>query len=241
MSPPAALGTIRDVTADSTALEVLRAVSLFAALDEAEMRALANRTELRSYDPGQMLFAEGDPCAGMYMVASGRVRIFKTSINGREQVLALDGPPNSIAELPVFDGGPYPASAQAVEPARLLFISRRDFRALCLQHPEIGLKVLQVVGSRLRRLVGIIEELSFTTVRSRLISWLLREADASPQQDKVVLTSSHHEIAAEIGTVRELVSRNLARLQSQGLIRMDGREITIADRAELEADLASAP
>ena len=235
------IGHNRDVTADSTALGVLRAVSLFAALDETEMRALANRTELRSYDPGQMLFAEGDPCTGMYMVASGRVRIFKTSPGGREHVLAVEGAPNSIAELPVFDGGAYPASAQAVEPARLLFISRRDFRALCLQHPEIGLKVLQVVGSRLRRLVGIIEELSFTTVRSRLIAWLLREADASPRQDRVVLTPSHHEIAAQIGTVRELVSRNLARLQSQGLIRMDGREITIADRAELEADLASAP
>jgi CRP/FNR family transcriptional regulator len=234
-------GHNKDVTADSTALGVLRAVSLFAALDETEMRALANRTELRSYDPGQMLFAEGDPCTGMYMVASGRVRIFKTSPGGREQVLAVEGAPNSIAELPVFDGGPYPASVQAVEPSRLLFISRRDFRALCVQHPEIGLKVLQVVGSRLRRLVGIIEELSFTTVRSRLISWLLREADASPQQDKVVLTSSHQEIAAEIGTVRELVSRNLTRLQSQGLIRMEGREITIADRAGLEADLASAP
>ena len=128
----------RDVTADSTALGVLRAVSLFAALDETELRALANRTELRSYDPGQMLFAEGDPCPGMYMVASGRVRIFKTSPGGREQVLAVEGAPNSIAELPVFDGGPYPASVQAVEPSRLLCVSRRDFRALCVRHPEFG-------------------------------------------------------------------------------------------------------
>jgi CRP/FNR family transcriptional regulator len=100
-----------------------------------------------------------------------------------------------------------------------------------------------VVGGRLRRLVGIIEELSFTTVRHRLISWLLREAvtHGHPGEHGVVfsLNASHHELAAQIGTVRELVSRNLARLQAQSFIELNGREITILDREGLEADLAS--
>jgi CRP/FNR family transcriptional regulator len=143
----------------------------------------------------------------------------------------------------VFDGGGYPASASAVERTEVLFVSRGDLRAICLEKPEVSLKMLQVVGARLRRLVGIIEELSFTTVRHRLISWLLREARAGGQRTErgtvFSLNSSHQELAAQIGTVRELVSRNLARLQAQGFIEMNGREVTILDEAGLEADLAS--
>ena len=101
---------------------------------------------------------------------------FKSSASGREQVLSIDGPGSSIAELPVFDGGNYPASAAAIDDATLLFVSKQDFQALCLAHPQVALKVLRVVGSRLRRLVGIIEELSFTTVRHRLASFLVRLA-----------------------------------------------------------------
>ena len=92
---------------------------------------------------------------------------------GREQVLSIDGPGSSIAELPVFDGGNYPASVTAIDDATLLFVSKQDFQALCLAHPQVALKVLRVVGARLRRLVGIIEELSFTTVRHRLASFLV--------------------------------------------------------------------
>jgi CRP/FNR family transcriptional regulator len=159
-------------------------------------------------------------------------------------VLAIEGPGSSIAELPVFDGGPYPASVSAVDDAQLVFVSRKDFRACCLDHPELSLKVLQVVGARLRRLVGIIEELSFTTLRHRLIAWLLREAEAhgrdTPEGRVFELGMTHQELAGHVGTVRELVSRNLARLQAQGLIQMQGHEVIIRDRENLEADLASA-
>ncbi len=224
---------------DEIVLRVLAATPLFAALSDSERAALASRTQLRRYAAGQVLFTEGEPCSGLYVVASGCVRIYKSSRGGREQVLAIEGPPHSIAELPVFDGGDYPASAQAVADSRLLFISRRDFRALCLELPEVALKVLQVVGSRLRRLVGIIEELSFSTVRHRLIAWLFKRAEASPDRKTFTLPVSHQELAAEIGTVRELVSRNLGRLQSEGLIHIEGREITIVNRPGLEAELAS--
>src|SRR6185437_9429415 len=98
----------------------------------------------------------------------GKLRIYKISASGREQILAEEGPGSSVAELPVLDGGPYPASATAVSDCETVFLSRRDFRGICMEHPEVALKVLTVVGSRLRNLVGIIEELSFTTVRQRL-------------------------------------------------------------------------
>ncbi|HEY7098921.1 MAG TPA: Crp/Fnr family transcriptional regulator [Terriglobales bacterium] len=221
----------------------LQATPLFTGLDDSELAAIAGRTVIRRFSPGELLFSEGEPCAGLYVIASGQVRIFKTSPAGREQVLTVEGPGGSIAELPVFDGGSYPASAAAVEESQLLFVSRNDFRACCLEHPEVALKVLQVVGARLRRLVGIIEELSFTTVRHRLIAWLLREAQTHGRREErgtvFELPLSHQDLAAHIGTVRELVSRNLARLQAQGLIQIKGREVTVLDHEGLESDLAS--
>jgi CRP/FNR family transcriptional regulator, cyclic AMP receptor protein len=218
--------------------DVLKGTALFSALSDAELESLATRTLLRSYVSGELIFSEGEPCAGLYIVSRGRVRIFKISPSGREQVLALEGPRSSVAELPVFDGGPYPASGAAVEPSELLFISRQDFRALCVEYPEISLKILQVVGARLRRLIGIIEELSFTTVRHRLISWILRQAK-SQEGLRFMLNASHQELAAQIGTVRELVSRNLARLQAQEFIGINGHEVTILNLEGLEAELSS--
>jgi CRP/FNR family cyclic AMP-dependent transcriptional regulator len=218
--------------------DILKKTALFATLIEPELDSLARRTTLRSYAAGELLFSEGQPCAGLYVVATGRVRIFKSSPGGREQVLAIEGPGSSFAELPVFDGGPYPASGSAVEPSELLFISRKDFQALCLEYPLISLKVLQVAGARLRRLVGIIEELSFTTVRHRLISWILRQP-RQPDGRTITLSASHQELAAQIGTVRELVSRNLARLQAQELLEISGHQVTIRDLEGLEAELSS--
>jgi CRP/FNR family cyclic AMP-dependent transcriptional regulator len=227
----------------SSIFKALKAGSLFATLTDAEMEFLARRTRSRSVSTGELLFSEGDPCAGLFLIASGRVRIFKTSASGREHVLAIEGPGSSIAELPVFDGGNYPASAAAVEPSELVFISRQDFRTMCLENPEIALKVLQVVGARLRRLVGIIEELSFTTVRHRLISLLLRRARSENRMTDRGLTftlgGSHQELASQIGTVRELVSRNIARLQAQGFIEVRGHDVTILNIDGLEDDLNS--
>ena len=159
--------------------DFLKKAPLFAMLAETELLSLAARARCRQYAPDELLFSEGEPCKGLYVVATGLVRIFKVSSNGREHVLSLDGPGTSLAELPVFDGGVYPASAAAIKDSEIVFISRNDFRSLCLERPEVALKLLEVVGGRLRRLVGIIEELSFTTVRQRLIRYLLRQAKTS--------------------------------------------------------------
>ncbi|HEY3928089.1 MAG TPA: Crp/Fnr family transcriptional regulator [Candidatus Koribacter sp.] len=214
---------------------------LFRGLSEVELGFLLPRIVQKRASAGEIIFSEGDPCAGLYVVQSGNLRIFKVSASGREQVLAIEGPGSSVAELPVFDGGAYPASAQAVNDCTLLFLSKQEFQALCLKYPRVALKVLAVVGSRLRRLVAIIEELSFTTVRHRLIAMLLRMAQTEGERkgDAVTLTfnASNTELAAQIGTVRELVSRNLSRLQSEGLIAMDNRDLTIPSMAKLQSEL----
>src|SRR5512140_469321 len=173
----AASSTMGAMTLGEKTREVLGKVPIFAGLAPPEMDFLARHVVSRTYSSGQAVFHEGDACAGLYVVVSGHVRIFKTSAGGREQVLSIDGPGSSVAELPVFDGGTYPASVTAVDNATLLFVSKQAFQELCLAHPQVALKVLRVVGGRLRRLVGIIEELSFTTVRHRLASFLLRLAE----------------------------------------------------------------
>lgn len=221
----------------------LSKVAIFSGLSDSELSFLAQRAMSRHYTAGQIVFSEGEPCTGLYVVESGHVRIFKSSANGREQVLNIDGPGSSVAELPVFDGGNYPASVAAVDEVTLLFVSKQDFQSLCLTHPQVALKVLRVVGARLRRLVGIIEELSFTTVRHRLASFLLRAAQREGKRVadgvEVTLPASNQELASQIGTVRELVSRNLSRLQSRGLIQIEGRNVIIPNLKALEAEVES--
>ena len=219
----------------------LRKVPLFADLTDKELSFLAERAVPHHPKDGELIFSEDEPCEGLYVIESGAVKILKTSVSGREQVLTIEGPGQSIAELPVFDGGNYPASAVAVTDTRLLFVGKKDFQALCLQHPEVALKVLKVVGARLRRLVGIIEELSFTTVRHRLAALLLRLARRKGKQTarglEVTITASNQELASHIGTVRELVSRNLSRLQAEGIIKMEGKTVIVLNMKALEEEV----
>ena len=222
----------------SDAFSILAHVPLFADLSEHELRALADRTASHTVAAGEQIFSEGDPCQGFFIVETGEVKIYKTAPSGREQVLTIERAGDTVAELPVFDGGAYPASATALTDGTLLFVSKRDFRTLVLENPEVGLKVLRTVGARLRRLVGLIEELSFTTVRGRLAMLLVRlirtEGQATARGHELMLPPNQ-ELAAQIGTVRELVSRNLGRLQAEGLIRLDGKRMIVADLDALAA------
>lgn len=222
-------------------LATLHKTPMFAALDEQQFAFLRPRVAERKFKAGELVFAEGEPCAGLFVVQSGTVRIYKNSASGREQVLSIEGPGSTVAELPVFDGGPYPASVQALTDSTLVFLSKQDFHALCMKHPEVTLKVLAVVGSRLRRLVNIIEELSFTTVRHRLAALLVRtartEGKRTPAGVEITLAATNQDIASQIGTVRELVSRNMSRFQSEGLLRIDGRTVVIPNVEKLAAEL----
>jgi CRP-like cAMP-binding protein len=222
---------------------VLQNTALLSGLSPEELRPLASRAVRKRFRAGERLFSEGEPCHGLHFIASGKVRIFKTSASGREQVLAINFPGEAVAELPVFDGGRYPASGSAIEETQIIFIAQHDFQSCCLEHPQVALKMLSVVGGRLRRLVSIIEELSFTTIRQRLVSTLLRLAEAegarTPRGIEFQLPVSQQELANQLGTVRELISRNLMRLQAEGLLEVDARRITVMDMDGLKALLGN--
>jgi len=213
----------------------LRQVPLFSGLTAAEIHAMAQRTVERRYAPGEMLFHEGEDCAGLFLVAEGNVKVFKTSASGREVMLAMESAPSSVAEVPMFDGGPYPASVRAVDGVLAYFIAKSDFRQVCRQNPDVPLKVLAVVGERLRSLVRIVESVTFGSVRQRLARALLefgRQANA----DTFHLPVTHEEMSLRLGTAREVISRNLSRFQAEGLLRIERREIVLLDRTGLERE-----
>lgn len=219
---------------------ILQKTPVFAELEEDELAYIAKRAVVHRFNSDQLIFSEGDSCPGLWIIESGKVRVFKSSPNGREQVLAIEGPGRSVAELPVFDEGKYPASAASIGETSLLFISKADFRSLCLKHPQVALKVLRTVGRRLRGLVAMIEELSFSTVRHRLIAFLVRMARQGKQTPRgiiVMLPPNNQELAARVGTVRELISRNLSRLQAEDLIEIDGRRLLVRDLPALQNEL----
>jgi CRP/FNR family transcriptional regulator len=213
----------------------LSQIVLFASLTPAEIQALAQRAVERRFAAEEMLFWEGEPCAGIFLIVEGSVKILKTSPNGREMMLALESAPATVAELPLFDGGPYPASVRAVEPVTTLFVDKADFQNVCRQFPDVALKILAVVGRRLRHLVGIVESMTFGSVTERLARLLL-DAAHQARSDSFDLPLTHQELASRLGTVREVVSRNLARFRAEGLIRLDGHRLEILNRRGLEKE-----
>jgi len=215
--------------------EALAQIALFAALSESELQALAQRAVERHFEAGEMLFWEGEPCNGIYLLTQGSVKIFKTSAAGREMMLSMETAPGSVAELPLFDGGPYPASVRAVDPVQALFINKGEFQQVCRQFPDVALKLLAVVGRRLRHLVGVVESMTFGSVTQRLARILL-DLSAGAGTDEFDLAITHQELASRLGTVREVVSRNLARFRAAGLVSIQGRQLSIVDRESLERE-----
>lgn len=213
-------------------------VNLFAGLSSSELDALLRHARRLQFHDGAVLFLEGEPCSGMHLIVQGAVRVFAGSSSGREIQLTIQEAPASIAEVPVFDGGPYPASARAVGEVVTYQVPKESFEALVLQNPGVALKILTVVGERLRTLVKTIQVVTFGGVRQRLGRLLLDEEErlgGSPFE----LTGPQRDLASTLGTVREVVSRNLHRFQSEGLIRMEGRRVWIEDRDGLLADSES--
>ena len=215
--------------------EVLSKTPLLASLTPSEIEALAQRAIEKHYGPGDTLFLEGEECAGFFVLAQGSVKIVKTSPSGREIMLAVEAAPSSVAEIPVFDGGGYPASVTALAEVIAYLITKKDFQQVCRQHPEVPLKVLAVVGRRLRHLVSIIEGVTFGSVRQRLARTLL-ELGEQAGRDSFPLPLTHQELASRLGTVREVVSRNLSRFQAEGLLRIQAREIHLLDRDGLQRE-----
>jgi CRP/FNR family transcriptional regulator len=204
--------------------ETLHQVPFFQDLPEGVLDEIGSACRERIYLRNEPLFLEGDPPRGLLVVRAGAVKIFKTGDAGREQILEIEGPGRSVAELPLFDGLPYPASAAAVEDAVVLEIPVAEFERLLARHPELTRAVIASLASRLRRLVGLVQELSLKDVRGRLLEFL---REASGGRSTFELHLSHQEIAARIGTVREIVSRLLGRLAKEGVLHVEGRMVTI--------------
>ena len=206
-------------------INFLRQIEYFHDLSEADLgRLLALAVEHR-LRPGQVLFLEGGPCLGMYTVYEGRVRVYKASPEGREQVLTVARAGDSFAEVPVFDGGPNPASADAIEASIVYRFPKEDLTQLVRSSPEIALGVIRVFASRLRHMTMLVENLSFRHVTSRVAKLLLdtaQEADAGEGQ-----RLTQQEMAAMIGTAREVVARSLRALEQQGAIAIERGRITI--------------
>jgi CRP-like cAMP-binding protein len=205
-------------------------------LSRDELSALAARISVRHIKPKEILFGEGERGGDLLIVQSGRVRVFKAAVNGRQQLLSIERAGSTLGEVSVFDGGSYSATAIADSPVVALRLSGIDFQTLCATSPDVALKVIRVLGHRLRLLRALVEQLSFSTVRDRLISYLLRLAEEHGSTD-FPLTENNEQLADRLGTVRELVSRNLGRLHSEGLIRMRRKAVTIPDISLLRAAL----
>src|SRR5215831_15188328 len=216
-------------------IAALSEIALFAALSENELQGLAQRAVEKRFAADEVLFWEGEPCTGIFLIVQGCVKIFRTSPGGREVMLSIESAPATVAELPLFDGGTYPASVRVVEPVVALFINKNDFQQFCRQYPDVALKVLAVVGRRLRALVGLVESMTFGSVTQRLARMLL-ETSRAAGSDTFDLPATHQELASRLGTVREVVSRNLGRFRAQGLISIQDRQVQILNRAGLQQE-----
>lgn len=213
-------------------------IAPFAELPEAEMRSLAQVAIPKRFDSGDHLFYEGDPCQGLWIITEGAIKILKASPSGRQLVLATQQAPSTIAEVPVFDGGPYPATVTALEPTSALLLLTADFLAACQRNPKLTLRFLHVFGSRLRQLVALVERITFGSIRQRLATELLLFADQAGS-DHFQLPETHEELATRLGTVREVVSRNLSRFQSEGMLRVQRKDVEIVSRTALETEAAT--
>jgi len=189
----------------------------------------------RTFSRGTTVFVEGDPARGLLVVWKGRLKVFKVGSGGREQILEVEGPGRSVAELPLFDGLPYPASCAALEDSIVLAMSRDRFHALVAREPDLARSVISALSRRLRHMVALVEEISLRAVRERLGRLLLEEAG---EDGSCELAWTHQEIAARIGTVREIVSRTLSRLVHEGAIRISDRRVTILDPEALTRPVA---
>lgn len=221
-------------------IETLRRVPLFTDLSQAELELIAERATVRQYDTAEIIFSEGEPCSELFIVKEGSVKILKSAANGRRQLLSIERAGNTLSELSVFDGGPYTATAEAATATVLLSVQAERFRKVCQQRPEVALKVIKVLGHRLRRMAALVEELSFSTVRNRLIVHLVRLAQESGRPGEkgveINLLENNEDLAARLGTVRELVSRNLGRLHNEGLIEVRRRRIIIPNLKQLKGE-----
>ena len=215
----------------SSRADFLRSLPYFSTLGAEEIKRMEKDLLECSFGKGEFLFLEGEPCQGLYAVRSGQIRIFKSSSEGREQVLLIAKPGDTFNDVPVFDGGPNPASASALEPSTVCIVPKETVLSLVADCPS-ALTIIRLFAARLRHLTLLVEDLSFRHVVSRLAKTLLElavvEGGPSP-----VPRLTQDEMAAMVGTIRDVISRALRALEKAGAIRIEGRRILVVDPEKL--------
>jgi CRP/FNR family transcriptional regulator len=227
-------------------LEALRRVEYFRSVPAADLARLARRCRPRALKPGEHAFEAGDACHGLLVVAAGAVELRQVSPRGREQVLHAEGAGATLGEAPLFDGEGYIASAVAIEPSRLVLVPREIVLDLCRRYPSVALAMLEAMARRVRRFAGLVEDLAFRQVTERLARHIEAGAAASGRRVSpgtvVDLALTQEQLAARLGTVRELVSRALGQLERAGAIKRGRARIVIRDPGRLaEAARGGAP
>ena len=215
--------------------EILSNIPLFKGLPKVQLQDLARIAADKHFAKGQTVFSEGDEGNGFYVVVDGLVKIFKLSIDGKEQILHIFGPGEPFGEVPVFAGQDFPAHAEAIAESRLLFFPREAFTALISENPSLALNMLALLSMRLRHFTVQVEQLSLKEVPGRLAAYLLYLSDKKGGKASVDLNISKGQLASLLGTIPETLSRIFARMMQQGLIEVEGRRINMTDRSGLEA------
>ena len=217
----------------------LHRTALFGDLGPGELQALADRAVEQKLARGEILFLSGDAARGLYVIVEGAVRAFRVGADGREQVIHVERAGATVGEVPMFDEGAYPSTTAAEEDSVLLFLSRQDVRTALTEKPAIALAAVRVLASRLRACASLVETLSLHDVDRRLARFLLVEARGRGTRHgrslELDFPLTHQQVAARIGTVREVVSRAFGRLQQAGLVRVDGKRVIVPDEKAIAA------
>lgn len=210
---------------------------LFAGLPEEQIEAVCKIVVREKFSKGDTVFTDGDTCRGFYIVETGSVKVYKLSLEGKEQIFHIFGPGEPFGEVPVFTGKPFPANAMAIKNSALLFLPRKDVIDLISKDPSLALNMLAVLSSRLRQFTVQIESLSLKEVPGRLAAHLIWLAREQEDTSKVTLDISKGQLASLLGTIPETLSRILAKMIARDLIEVRGKDILILDHDGLK-DLA---
>ena len=221
-------------------IKTLKKTELFSKLPDKSLLNLAEKAVEVNLKRDGVLFMAGEEAKGLFVIAEGSIRGFKTAIDGREQVIFVERAPATIAEVPTFDDGAYFSTTCAEEETKLYLIEKNHIRAVCREQPEFALKALELMARRVRSCVALIESLALHEISERLVRFLFLEAHHRGERKRngeihLKLNLTRAQIAARIGTVREVVSRNLKRLEHENLIRFDKDILIIPNRQALKA------
>jgi len=216
------------MTIDAT---FLKSIPYFSVMNPVELDAIKPLFSDKTVQRGEVILREGDASDTLFFVAAGAVKIFKTSAQGKEQILSIARPGEALNDIPVFDGETNPVNAQALGPVTLVSIKKEKLQSILQQYPNVALNTNKVLAQRMRMLVTLVEDLSFRHVLGRVTKILLTHSgDGVGNSDHL----TQQEMAAMAGTAREVVARSLKALEEQGFIRLERHRIVIADKKALE-------